>query len=107
MAVRENPHQEMAMKWMTDDNVIVVSEEVSPEYKERVDYNSTDHSLCLRKLEQTDTGIYIAYNVEKWKETQMVKYNLMVQGKFCKGFFTFHSLVTFPYICPVIFVVNI
>eukprot|EP00063_Salmo_salar_P037209 XP_014012044.1 PREDICTED: uncharacterized protein LOC106578023 isoform X3 [Salmo salar] len=79
LAVRENPHQEMAMKWMTDDNVIVVSEEVSPEYKERVDYNSTDHSLCLRKLEQTDTGIYIAYNVEKWKETQMVKYNLMVQ----------------------------
>ncbi|XP_020359665.1 uncharacterized protein LOC109906400 isoform X1 [Oncorhynchus kisutch] len=79
LTVRENPLQEMAMKWMTDSNVIAVKEKVSPRYKERVDYNSTDHSLCLRKLEQTDTGIYIAYNVEIWKETQMVKYNLMVQ----------------------------
>ncbi|XP_071234390.1 uncharacterized protein [Salvelinus alpinus] len=79
LTVRENPLQEMAMKWITDGNVIAVREEVSPRYKERVDYNSTDHSLCLRKLEQTDTGIYIAYNVEKWKETKIIKYNLMVQ----------------------------
>ncbi|CAB1345415.1 unnamed protein product, partial [Coregonus sp. 'balchen'] len=62
----------MKMKWMIDGNVIAVSEEVSPQYKERVDYNSTDYTLCLRKLEQTDAGIYIAYKVEKWKETQMV-----------------------------------
>ncbi|XP_078132250.1 uncharacterized protein LOC144534284 [Sander vitreus] len=46
------------VKWSFNNKLIVFKENVTPNYKGKVDYNSSDHSLCINKLTETDSGDY-------------------------------------------------
>ncbi|XP_014063867.1 uncharacterized protein [Salmo salar] len=56
------------LKWKTGSDVIVDDEEISPKYKEKVDYNSVNHSLCIKNLLNTDSRMYMgsAINQRDW-----------------------------------------
>ncbi|CAB1330566.1 unnamed protein product [Coregonus sp. 'balchen'] len=45
------------LKWMRNSDVIVGVKETSPKYKEKVDYNNANHSLCINNLLNTDNHV--------------------------------------------------
>ncbi|XP_035598121.1 CD48 antigen-like isoform X2 [Oncorhynchus keta] len=67
LAVAE-PEILKGLKWKTDSDIIVDDKEISPKYKEKVDYNSVNHSLCIKNLLNTDSRMYIisAINQRDW-----------------------------------------
>ncbi|XP_028420157.1 T-lymphocyte surface antigen Ly-9 isoform X3 [Perca flavescens] len=46
------------VKWHFNKKIIVMTKNITPNYKGKVDYNSSDHSLCIKKLTETDSGDY-------------------------------------------------
>lgn len=44
--------------WSFNKKWLVLNQKVDPNYRDKVDYNSSDHSLCIKKLTETDSGIY-------------------------------------------------
>ncbi|XP_020343923.1 uncharacterized protein LOC109894681 [Oncorhynchus kisutch] len=67
LAVAE-PEILKGLKWKTGSDIIVDDKEISPKYKEKVDYNSVNHSLCIKNLLNTDSRMYIisAINQRDW-----------------------------------------
>ncbi|XP_045570221.1 uncharacterized protein isoform X2 [Salmo salar] len=67
LAVAE-PEILKGLKWKTGSDIIVDAKEISPKYKEKVDYNSVNHSLCIKNMLNTDSRIYIgsAINQRDW-----------------------------------------
>ncbi|CAB1351409.1 unnamed protein product [Coregonus sp. 'balchen'] len=59
LAVEESPVELKKLKWRFESDVIVDDKEISPNYKEKVDYNPVNHSLCIKNLKETDSGTYI------------------------------------------------
>ncbi|XP_045068271.1 uncharacterized protein LOC123483015 [Coregonus clupeaformis] len=59
------------LQWKTGSDVIVDDKEISPKYKEKVDYNSVNHSLCIKNLLNTDSRIYMgsAINQRDWTDS--------------------------------------
>ncbi|XP_045076411.1 SLAM family member 9-like [Coregonus clupeaformis] len=78
LAVPEPPEMIKGLKWMRNSDVIVGVKEISPKYKEKVDYNDANHSLCIKNLLNTDSGIYKANYRKKWNESTTT-YRLLVQ----------------------------
>ncbi|XP_064783041.1 CD48 antigen-like [Oncorhynchus masou masou] len=68
LAVAEPPEMINGLQWKTDSDIIVDDKEISPKYKEKVDYNSVNHSLCIKNLLNTDSRMYIisAINQRDW-----------------------------------------
>ncbi|XP_055718582.1 uncharacterized protein LOC129811363 isoform X2 [Salvelinus fontinalis] len=67
LAVAE-PEILKGLKWKTGSDIIVDDKEISPKYKEKVDYNSVNHSLCIKNLLKTDSTMYTgsAINQRDW-----------------------------------------
>ncbi|XP_071022457.1 uncharacterized protein [Oncorhynchus clarkii lewisi] len=65
------PHEEIkGFSWKVNSTVIVDDKEISPKYKEKVDYNPVNHTLCIKNLTDTDSGIYIANAKKKdWTDS--------------------------------------
>ncbi|CAB1345426.1 unnamed protein product, partial [Coregonus sp. 'balchen'] len=64
LAVAELPDQLKRIQWKFQNDIIVDDKEISPKYKEKVDYNPVNQTLCIKNLTDTDSGIYIA-NAQK------------------------------------------
>ncbi|XP_045069746.1 uncharacterized protein LOC123483853 [Coregonus clupeaformis] len=64
LAVAELPDQLKRIQWKFQNDLIVDDKEISPKYKEKVDYNPVNQTLCIKNLTDTDSGIYIA-NAQK------------------------------------------
>ncbi|XP_055757077.1 uncharacterized protein LOC129835466 [Salvelinus fontinalis] len=60
LAVAEQPEELKGLRWKVNSTVIVDDKEFSPKYKEKVDYNPVNQTLCIKNLTDTDSGIYIA-----------------------------------------------
>ncbi|KAM9401155.1 uncharacterized protein ACWYII_030818 isoform 1-T1 [Salvelinus alpinus] len=60
LAVAEPPEELKGFSWKVNSTVIVDDKEISPKYKEKVDYNPVNQTLCIKNLTDTDSGIYIA-----------------------------------------------
>ncbi|XP_036845153.1 uncharacterized protein LOC118966162 [Oncorhynchus mykiss] len=60
LAVAEHPDQLKGITWKFRKDVIVDDEDISPKYKKKVDSNPVNHTLCIKNLTDTDSGIYIA-----------------------------------------------
>uniref|UniRef100_A0A8C7JF54 Ig-like domain-containing protein n=1 Tax=Oncorhynchus kisutch TaxID=8019 RepID=A0A8C7JF54_ONCKI len=60
LAVEKPPEEIKGFSWKVNSTVIVDDKEISPKYKEKVDYNPVNHTLCIKNLTDTDSGIYIA-----------------------------------------------
>ncbi|XP_071222729.1 uncharacterized protein [Salvelinus alpinus] len=78
LAVAEPPEMIKGLKWMKDSDVIFGDKEISPKYKEKVDYNNDNHSLCIKNLMETDSGIYMANYQISWEESTTT-YRLLVE----------------------------
>ncbi|XP_049425153.1 T-lymphocyte surface antigen Ly-9 [Epinephelus fuscoguttatus] len=50
------PHKDI--KWRFNEKVIVMQMNVTPKYIGKVNYNPQDHSVCINKLNDTDSGSY-------------------------------------------------
>uniref|UniRef100_UPI0037E879E6 T-lymphocyte surface antigen Ly-9-like n=1 Tax=Semicossyphus pulcher TaxID=241346 RepID=UPI0037E879E6 len=46
------------VRWYFNEKLIVVERNITPNYKDKVDYNPMNHSLCINKLTETDSGFY-------------------------------------------------
>ncbi|XP_029310532.1 uncharacterized protein LOC115023582 [Cottoperca gobio] len=44
--------------WSFNKNVIVLDKNITPNYKDKVYYNPGNQSLCIKKITETDRGIY-------------------------------------------------
>ncbi|KAM9432175.1 uncharacterized protein ACWYII_016428 isoform 2-T2 [Salvelinus alpinus] len=79
LAVAEPPEILKGLKWKTGSDIIVDDKEISPKYKEKVDYNSVNHSLCIKNLMETDSRIYMgsAINQRDWTDSS-ITYRLKV-----------------------------
>ncbi|XP_032399919.1 uncharacterized protein si:ch1073-220m6.1 [Etheostoma spectabile] len=54
---RSPPFQDV--KWSFNNKIVIVrNKNITPNHKGKVDYNSSDHSLCINKLTETDSGNY-------------------------------------------------
>lgn len=86
LTVAEPPEEFKGLRWKVNSTVIVDDKKISPIYKEKVDYNPANHTLCIKNLMDTDSGIYIA-NTKKidWSDSTS-SYRLKVLGEF-SGFF--------------------
>ncbi|XP_041738695.2 SLAM family member 7 [Coregonus clupeaformis] len=78
LAVEESPGELKELKWRFESDVIVDDKEISPKYKEKVDYNPVNHSLCIKNLKETDSGTYIE-TVGKWNVSPIIKYKVTIQ----------------------------
>ncbi|XP_055718577.1 uncharacterized protein LOC129811362 isoform X1 [Salvelinus fontinalis] len=83
LAVAEPPEMIKGLKWRKDSDVIFGYKEISPKYKEKVDYNNDNHSLCIKNLLNTDSGIYMANYRKSWKESTTT-YRLLVEDHVLK-----------------------
>jgi hypothetical protein len=92
LTVAEQPEELKGLRWKVNSTVIVDDKEISPKYKEKVDYNPVNHTLCIKNLTDTDSGIYIA-NAKKidWTDSTS-SYRLKVLGELC-DLFCFGSLL--------------
>nr|XP_020495968.2 uncharacterized protein LOC109988725 [Labrus bergylta] len=58
------------VQWSYYDKVIVFQKSVTPNYTDKVDYNASNHALCLKKLTEKDSGDYKALIVDsKYKKS--------------------------------------
>ncbi|XP_059211544.1 uncharacterized protein LOC131990162 [Centropristis striata] len=57
LLVAETPPYHSAT-WKFHDRVIIFSNQTTPIYRDKVDYNPKNSSLCIHKLTDTDSGIY-------------------------------------------------
>uniref|UniRef100_UPI0037E9127E uncharacterized protein isoform X2 n=1 Tax=Semicossyphus pulcher TaxID=241346 RepID=UPI0037E9127E len=58
------------VRWYFNENLIVVEKSITPNYKEKVDYNPMNHSLCINKLTETDSGFYkVSFADENFTES--------------------------------------
>ena len=83
LTVAEQPEDLKGLRWKVNSTVIVDDKNISPKYKEKVDYNPVNHTLCIKNLTDTDSGNYIA-NAKKndWTDSTS-SYKLKVLGEFC------------------------
>ncbi|XP_035639695.1 uncharacterized protein LOC118392140 isoform X1 [Oncorhynchus keta] len=78
LAVAESPVEHEELKWKFKSDVIVDNKEISPQYKEKVQYNPVNHSLCINNLKETDSGIYYP-TVGKWNLETIIEYKVTIQ----------------------------
>ncbi|XP_020346965.1 SLAM family member 9 [Oncorhynchus kisutch] len=78
LAVAESPEEHEELKWKFKSDVIVDNKEISPQYKEKVQYNPVNHSLCIKNLKETDSGIYYP-TVGKWNLEPIIEYKVTIQ----------------------------
>ncbi|XP_071222731.1 uncharacterized protein [Salvelinus alpinus] len=83
LAVEEPPEMIKGLQWMKDSDVIFGDKEISPKYKEKVDYNNDNHSLCIKNLMETDSGIYMVNYQISWEESTTT-YRLLVEDHVTK-----------------------
>ncbi|KAK9524902.1 hypothetical protein VZT92_017265 [Zoarces viviparus] len=58
LQVEESPPHRQAT-WLFNNKYAIASEKhIVPKYKDKVDYNPSNHSLCINNLTETDSGIY-------------------------------------------------
>ncbi|XP_014062779.1 SLAM family member 9 [Salmo salar] len=77
LAVAESPEEHKELKWKFKSAVIVDNKEISPQYKDKVHYNPVNHSLCIKNLKETDSGIYYPI-VGKWNLETIIEYNVTI-----------------------------
>ncbi|XP_034713078.1 SLAM family member 9 [Etheostoma cragini] len=59
------------VKWRFNNIIIVLAENITPNYKGKVDYNSSDHSLCVKNLTETDSGNYKMSRIIAGKDSNL------------------------------------
>lgn len=84
LVVPEPPEMIKGLQWRKDSDVIFGDKEISPKYKDKVDYNNDNHSLCIKNLMETDSGIYMVNYRKHWKQSTTT-YRLLVEGEFSKA----------------------
>ncbi|XP_024293534.1 uncharacterized protein LOC112262074 isoform X3 [Oncorhynchus tshawytscha] len=82
LAVAE-PEMINGLQWRKGNDVIFGDKEISPKYKEKVDYNNDNHSLCIKNLMETDSGIYMVNYRKHWKQSTTT-YRLLVEDHVLK-----------------------
>nr|XP_040035586.1 uncharacterized protein LOC120821260 [Gasterosteus aculeatus aculeatus] len=57
LRVKNSPphHQD---RWLFNEEAITFSNNITPKYKDKVSYSPINHSLCINKLTETDSGRY-------------------------------------------------
>ncbi|XP_064860404.1 uncharacterized protein LOC115146426 isoform X2 [Oncorhynchus nerka] len=78
LVVAEPPEMINGVQWRKDNDVLFGDKEISPKYKEKVDYNNDNHSLCIKNLMETDSGIYMVNYRKHWKQSTTT-YRLLVE----------------------------
>lgn len=74
------PYQ--VLSWLFHDNAIVLNQNITQNYRDKVDYNPKDHTLCINKLNETDRGIYKVSFFDSHSKRITESHELIVQGKF-------------------------
>ncbi|XP_062305126.1 uncharacterized protein si:ch1073-220m6.1 [Osmerus eperlanus] len=67
------------IKWKVDNNLIVRDGSVTKSFIDRFQYNKVNHSLYIRNLTDTDTGIYIVTTTYKNDSEFTNSYKLIVE----------------------------
>ncbi|XP_042367942.1 uncharacterized protein LOC121961907 [Plectropomus leopardus] len=67
--------------WSFNNEAIVVGETITPNYKDKVDYYPVNHSLCLNKLTETDSGTYTFSFIDYTFKKSDKKHRLIVQER--------------------------
>ncbi|XP_034413218.1 SLAM family member 9-like [Cyclopterus lumpus] len=57
LQVKNSPPYHQLM-WLFNEQAIVFDQKIIPKYKDKVTYDLEDHSLCINKLAENDSGIY-------------------------------------------------
>ncbi|KAL6118425.1 uncharacterized protein ACO6RY_03227 [Pungitius sinensis] len=57
LRVKHSPPHEHD-KWLFNGEAIAFSEKITTKYKDKVSYYPINHSICINKLTETDSGIY-------------------------------------------------
>uniref|UniRef100_A0A4W5JDE0 Ig-like domain-containing protein n=1 Tax=Hucho hucho TaxID=62062 RepID=A0A4W5JDE0_9TELE len=78
LAVADTPQELAKQSWKVNSTIIVSDKKVSPKYQEKVEYNSVNHTLCIKNLSEKDRGTYIATYEKNWEESTTT-YRLTVQ----------------------------
>ncbi|KAM6894243.1 uncharacterized protein PEZ65_021935 [Lycodopsis pacificus] len=72
LRVEESPPHHQPT-WLFNEEAIALEKHSTPKYKDKVDYNPSNHSLCINNLTETDSGIYmfsfLNYEYKSSKET--------------------------------------
>ncbi|XP_060887094.1 uncharacterized protein LOC132958359 [Labrus mixtus] len=67
------------VEWSYYDKLIVFQNIITPNYTDKVDYNPSNHTLCLKKLTEKDSGEYKALIVDSKYEKSTETNHLIVQ----------------------------
>lgn len=100
LVVPEPPEMIKGLQWRKDSDVIFGDKEISPKYKDKVDYNNDNHSLCIKNLMETDSGIYMVNYRKHWKQSTTT-YRLLVEDHVPKPVMDVTSLNTSVGLCDV------
>lgn len=70
------------VQWSFNEKVIVIEKNVTPMFKDKVVYSPENHSLCIRKLNELDAGIYKVSIADSEFDLSTETHRLIIQGKF-------------------------
>ncbi|XP_054457871.1 T-lymphocyte surface antigen Ly-9 [Anoplopoma fimbria] len=65
--------------WLLNKKAIVLDKIITPRYKDKVDYDPINHTLCINKLTETDSGNYTFQFINSEDEQSEEIHRLIVQ----------------------------
>ncbi|XP_075948651.1 uncharacterized protein LOC142950875 [Anarhichas minor] len=78
LQVEESPPHHQPT-WFFYEDAIVFAKNITAKYKDKVDYNPSDQSLCINKLTETDSGIYTFVFVNSELKNSKETHELIVE----------------------------
>ncbi|KAJ4948938.1 hypothetical protein JOQ06_020459 [Pogonophryne albipinna] len=70
-------------EWLFEKELIVLSKNITPMYKDKVYYNPENSSLCITKLNETDSGTYSFSFINSVLKRQTETHKLIVEDISC------------------------
>ena len=69
-------------QWTFAEKAVISGNSINPDYAEKVDYEPKNLTLCVRDLNETNSGIYQVSFVDSKFDAITESHRVVVQGKF-------------------------
>lgn len=71
-------------EWKVNETIITTTLDLNPNFTNKVDFHPENFSLCLKRLQDTDTGTYRFKFVGDFKDS-LVSHRVIVEGRIPSG----------------------